>query len=198
MSRMELSRICVYCGSSAGSSPDFADAARSLGVALARSGTALVYGGAAVGLMGVLADAALAAGGRVIGVIPRDLFSREVPHPGLTELVEVGSMHERKQAMFELADAFVALPGGLGTLEELTEIATWAQLGLHGKPIATLDVRGYWAPLHAFLHEAAANGFMKEENLRLITNVGAVGEVLPALRAYAPPRVRKWIGLDEA
>jgi uncharacterized protein (TIGR00730 family) len=187
---VELSRVCVYCGSSAGSSPDFAAAARSLGEALARSGIALVYGGAAVGLMGVLADAALAAHGRVIGVIPRDLFSREVPHPGLTELVEVGSMHERKQAMFELADAFVALPGGLGTLEELTEIATWAQLGLHGKPIATLDVGGYWAPFHAFLRSAAGNGFMKEENLRLIANVGAVGEVLP--------RVRKWIGLDEA
>jgi len=194
---VELSRICVYCGSSAGSSPDFAAAARSLGGALARSGIARVYGGAAVGLMGVLADAALAAGGRVIGVIPRDLFSREVPHPGLTELVEVGSMHERKQAMFELADAFVALPGGLGTLEELTEIATWAQLGLHGKPIVTLDVGGYWAPFHTFLRSAVGNGFMKEENLRLIANVGAVGEVLPALRAYSAPRVGKWIGLDE-
>ncbi len=120
---MELSRICVYCGSSAGTGPDFADAARSLGELLAHSGITLVYGGAAVGLMGAVADAALAAGGRVVGVIPRHLFSREVAHPGLTELVETGSMHERKQVMFELADAFVALPGGLGTLEELTEIA---------------------------------------------------------------------------
>jgi uncharacterized protein (TIGR00730 family) len=184
---VELSRICVYCGSSAGTGPPFTTAARSLGQLLARSGISVVYGGAAVGLMGVLADAALAAGGRVIGVIPRDLFSREVPHPGLTELVEVGSMHERKLAMFELADAFVALPGGLGTLEELTEVATWAQLGLHGKPIATLDVAGYWAPFHAFLREAVAHGFMKAENLRLIANVGTVSEVLPALRAWESP-----------
>ena len=195
---MELSRICVYCGSSAGTGPDFADAARSLGELLARSGITLVYGGAAVGLMGAVADAALAAGGRVVGVIPRHLFSREVAHPGLAELVEVGSMHERKQAMFELADAFVALPGGLGTLEELTEIATWAQLGLHGKPIATLDIRGYWQSFHTFLREAAAAGFMKPENLNLIANVGSVGEVLPALRSYSAPHAEKWIGLDEA
>src|SRR5712671_5728877 len=140
MSRVELSRICVYCGSSAGTGPAFTAAGRSLGELFARSGITIVYGGATVGLMGVLADAALAAGGRVVGVIPRHLFGREIAHPGLTELVEVGSMHERKQVMFELADAFVALPGGLGTLEELTEIATWAQLGLHRKPIATLDV----------------------------------------------------------
>ena len=197
MSRVELSRVCVYCGSSAGTGPAFAAAARSLGELLARSGITLVYGGAAVGLMGVLADAALAAGGRVVGVIPRHLFGREIAHPGLTELVEVGSMHERKQAMFELADAFVALPGGLGTLEELTEIATWAQLGLHRKPIATLDVGGYWAPFHAFLRDAAGNGFVKEENLRLIANVGAVSEVLPALRAYSAPRVTKWVDLDD-
>lgn len=194
---VELSRICVYCGSSAGNGPEFTAAARSLGAELARSGITVVYGGAAVGLMGLLADAALAAGGHVVGVIPRDLFSREVPHPGLTELVEVGSMHQRKQAMFELADAFVALPGGLGTLEELTEIATWAQLGLHAKPIATLDTGGYWAPFHAFLREAADRGFMKPDNLRLIANVGTVAEVLPALRAYSAPRVGKWIGLDE-
>ena len=115
---MEFSRICVYCGSSTGTGPDFADAAWSLGELLARNGITVVYGGAAVGLMGVLADAALAAGGQVIGVIPRHLISHEIAHPGLTELVEVGSMHERKQAMYELADAFVALPGGLGTLEE--------------------------------------------------------------------------------
>ena len=185
---MEFSRICVYCGSSAGTGPDFADAARSLGELLARSGITVVYGGAAVGLMGVLADAALAAGGQVIGVIPRHLVSHEIAHPGLTELIKVGSMHERKQAMYELADAFVALPGGLGTLEELTEIATWAQLGLHRKPIATLDTGGYWVAFHAFLREAADRGFVKEENLRLITNVRAVSELLPALRSYSVPR----------
>jgi hypothetical protein len=195
---VEVSRICVYCGSSPGTGPDFADAAWSLGELLARSGITLIYGGAAVGLMGVLADAALAAGGEVVGVIPRHLFGREIAHQGLTKLIEVDSMHERKLKMFELADGFVALPGGLGTLEELTEVATWSQLGMHRKPIATLDVGGYWAAFHAFLSQAVGHGFMKAENLGLIQNVGTVGEVLPALRAYSPPRVVKWIGLNDA
>ncbi|HWG12713.1 MAG TPA: TIGR00730 family Rossman fold protein [Streptosporangiaceae bacterium] len=190
---MNLSRVCVYCGSSAGSGPEFAESARALGQLLARDGLTLVYGGAEVGLMGLVADAALAAGGRVVGVMPRNLVEREIAHPNLTELVEVGSMHERKQRMFDLADAFVALPGGLGTLEELTEIATWAQLGMHRKPIVTLDVSGYWAAFHSFLGDAVRHGFMKPENLDLIANVGAVADVLPALRAYAPPRVAKWL-----
>jgi uncharacterized protein (TIGR00730 family) len=193
MWRVKLSRICVYCGSSAGSGPEFAETARALGHLLAQSGLTLVYGGADVGLMGLLADAALADGGEVVGVIPRHLFGREIAHRNLTELVEVGSMHERKQRMAELADAFVALPGGLGTLEELTEIATWAQLGLHRKPIATLDVNGYWAGFHRFLGDAARHGFMKPQNLQLISNVTAVGDLLPALRAYTPPRVGKWL-----
>ena len=197
MSRMELARVCVYCGSSGAAVPEFAAAARSVGELLATNGITLVYGGGAVGLMGVLADAALAAGGEVIGVIPRGLFRREVPHPGLTKLVEVGSMHERKQRMSELADAFVALPGGLGTLEELTETATWSQLGLHRKPIATMDVLGYWTDFHDFLRRAADHGLIKPENLRLITNVSDVGELLPVLRSYEPPRVDKLIGLDE-
>ena len=194
---MNLSRVCVYCGSSAGSGPAFAEAARALGTLLASHGITLIYGGAEVGLMGVVADAALAAGGRVVGVIPRHLFGREIAHRHLTELVEVGSMHERKQAMYELADAFVALPGGMGTLEELTEITTWAQLGLHRKPIATLDVNGYWAAFHAFLREAVRHGFMKEQNLRLISNVTNVDGLLPALRAYTPPRVGKWLDPEE-
>jgi hypothetical protein len=197
MWRVELSRICVYCGSSAGASPAFAEAARSLGELLAGSGITLVYGGAAVGLMGVLADAALSAGGEVVGVIPRHLFGREIAHPGLTELIEVGSMHERKLKMSELADAFVALPGGLGTLEELTEMATWGQLGMHRKPIATLDVAGYWGAFHAFLAQAVGHGFMKPGNLGLIENVASVADLLPALRAYAPPQVGKWIGADD-
>ena len=190
---MNLSRICVYCGSSPGSGPEFAATARALGTLLARHGITLVYGGAEVGLMGLVADAALAAGGRVVGVIPRHLFGREIAHRQLTELVEVGSMHERKQKMYELSDAFVALPGGMGTLEELTEITTWAQLGLHRKPIATLDVNGYWASFHAFLREAVRHGFMKEQNLSLISNVTAVDGLLPALAAYTPPRVGKWL-----
>jgi hypothetical protein len=198
MWRMELSRICVYCGSSAGASPDFGGAARSLGELLAGRGITLVYGGAAVGLMGVLADAALSAGGEVVGVIPRHLFGREIAHRGLTELIEVDSMHERKRRMFELADAFVALPGGLGTVEELTEMATWSQLGLHRKPIATLDIAGYWTAFHAFLRQAVGHGFMKADNLRLIANVPSVAELLPALRSYEPPRAGKWMELDDA
>ncbi len=197
MWRVNLSRVCVYCGSSAGSGPEFAESARALGTLLARDGITVVYGGAEVGLMGLVADAALAAGGQVVGVIPRHLFGREIAHPNLTELVEVGSMHERKQRMFELADAFVALPGGMGTLEELTEITTWAQLGLHRKPIVTLDIGGYWAGFHSFLREAVRHGFMKEQNLSLITNVPTVGGVLPALRAYTPPRVGKWLDPGE-
>jgi hypothetical protein len=197
MWRVDLSRICVYCGSSAGSGPEFAESARALGRLLAGAGVTLVYGGAEVGLMGLLADAALAAGGQVVGVIPRHLFGREIAHPNLTELVEVGSMHERKQRMFELADAFVALPGGMGTLEELTEITTWAQLGMHRKPIVTLDIGGYWAGFHSFLRAAVRHGFMKPENLGLIANVPTVADVLPALRAYAPPRVGKWLDPEE-
>jgi uncharacterized protein (TIGR00730 family) len=197
MWRVNLSRICVYCGSSAGSGPEFAAAAQALGALLGGQGLTLVYGGAEVGLMGLVADATLAAGGQVVGVIPRHLFGREIAHRNLTELVEVGSMHERKQKMYELSDAFVALPGGMGTLEELTEIATWAQLGLHRKPIATLDVNGYWAAFHAFLGQAVHHGFMKPENLNLITNVTAVDDLLPALRAYAPLRVDKLLDPEE-
>jgi hypothetical protein len=194
---MELSSICVYCGSSKGSDPAFAQAARHLGTTLARHHITLVYGGGAVGLMGVLADAALAAGGEVRGVIPRDLFRRDVPHQGLNELIEVDSMHERKQKMFELADAFVALPGGLGTMEELTEMATWAQLGLHHKPIATLDVKGYWRHYHALRREAVGFEFMRPEHLALIVEVDDVDDLLTALHSYSAPQVEKWIDLDD-
>jgi uncharacterized protein (TIGR00730 family) len=177
-----------------GSDPDFAAAARETGELLARNGITLVYGGAAVGLMGVLADAALAAGGEVVGVTPRGLWGGEIDHPGLTELIQVGSMHERKLRMFELADAFVALPGGLGTLDELAEVATWSQLGLHRKPIATLDVNGYWSALHAFLRVSAEAGLLKQRYIDLIVNVtGGPAALLPALRGYVPPPSGKWI-----
>ena len=190
--------ICVYCGSSAGTDPAFAAAAHDVGEMLASSGIRLVYGGGRVGLMGIVANSVLAAGGEVVGVIPRGLFSREVPHTGLTEMIEVGSIHERKQRMFELSDAFVALPGGLGTLEELAEVATWAQLGMHRKPIATLDVNGYWAGLHGFLKTAVDAGLMKAENRKLIVNVtDGADALLPALRAYRAEPVPKWIGLGQ-
>jgi uncharacterized protein (TIGR00730 family) len=167
-------------------------------VLLAEQHITLVYGGGAVGLMGTVANAALDAGGTVIGVIPKGLFRREIGHQQLTELVEVDSMHQRKQTMFELADGFVALPGGLGTLEELTEMATWAQLGMHTKPIVTLDAAGYWKPFHAFLQAAADAAFMPPENLGLIVNVDDVADILPILQSYQVPYVDKWLEIDQA
>jgi uncharacterized protein (TIGR00730 family) len=176
--------VCVYCGSSAGRDPVYLDTAREVGGLLADAGIELVYGGGSVGLMGAVADAALASGGRVTGVIPRGLFRAEVAHPGVTELIEVGSMHERKLAMFERADGFVALPGGLGTLEELTELATWAQLRMHDKPIVTVDVDRFWEPFHLLLRHFVERGFMKAANLGLIVNVGRPADILPAFAAY--------------
>ena len=182
-----IGSVCVYCGSSTGTDPRHLVTAAELGRLLARSGVQLVYGGASVGVMGVLADAVLAEGGRAIGVLPRGLFRREVAHPGLTELHEVESMHERKQLMFDLADAFVALPGGLGTLEELAEVTTWAQLGIHHKPIAVLDVAGFWRPLLDFLDSLVVEGFLPETSRQLILQVDRVEDMLPALAAYEPP-----------
>jgi uncharacterized protein (TIGR00730 family) len=154
-------RICVFCGSSAGKGPGYLAAAEAVGRTLAARGVGLVYGGASVGTMGAVADAALAAGGEVIGVIPQSLVDREVGHAGLTELLVVADLHERKAKMAALADAFLALPGGAGTLEELFEVFTWAQLGLHAKPIALLDVDGYYQPMLRFLDHMAEEGFLK-------------------------------------
>jgi uncharacterized protein (TIGR00730 family) len=193
-----LSSICVYAGSSVGQNPAYEDAARRLGLVLAKRHLTVVYGGGAVGLMGVLADAALDAGGRVVGVIPKGLFAREIGHRGLSELIEVDTMHTRKQKMFELADAFVALPGGLGTAEELTEMATWAQLGIHAKPMVTLDVDGYWKPFHTFLQAVADAGFMPPANVGLIANVERVDDVVSILESYDVPYVDKWLDLDQA
>ena len=177
-------RVCVFCGSSDGTSPAFLTAARDLGTRLAHAGIGVVYGGNVQGLMGAVADAALAAGGTVTGVIPVGLFSKEMPHPGLSELIEVASMHERKTRMYELADAFIGLPGGLGTLEEVAEISTWAQLGLHTKPVVIVDVDGFWRPLLDWLDGAVSAGFIKPANRRIITSVAtvadAVGLILPA------------------
>ncbi|MEM6291000.1 MAG: TIGR00730 family Rossman fold protein [Myxococcota bacterium] len=159
-----LRRLCVYCGSSPGANEAITKATVELGVALASRGTELVYGGGAVGLMGLVADTVLAGGGRVTGVIPTRLFSSEVAHRGLTELIEVNTMHERKQAMFDHADGFLALPGGFGTLEELAEIVTWAQIGVHGKPVGLLNVDGYYDALVAWLDRAVTDGFLSDAN----------------------------------
>jgi uncharacterized protein (TIGR00730 family) len=171
--------------------------ARALGTQLAARGLELVYGGGSVGLMGAVADACLQAGGRVTGVIPVGLFAREVGHRGLTKLYEVHSMHERKQRMYELGDAFVALPGGLGTLEELAEVATWSQLGLHRKPIVLLDVDRFWGPLVAQLDRMVEVGLLKPENRELLARATSVEGVFDSLGAYRPARVQKWISAEE-
>ncbi len=192
-----LRAVCVFCGSSLPRDERFADTARTLGSAVATRGVELVYGGGGVGLMGVVGDACLAGGGRVTGVIPAGLFRREVAHTRLTTLYEVGSMHERKQRMYDLSDAFVALPGGLGTLEELAEIATWSQLGLHRKPIVLLDVDGFWDPLVAQLDRMVAVGLLKTENRDLLSRAGSCDGVFELIDAYRPTRVTKWIGAAE-
>jgi uncharacterized protein (TIGR00730 family) len=172
-------RVCVFCGSSSGRLPAYADAARAFGATVASRGLGLVYGGGGVGLMGALADGALAAGGEVIGVIPQQLVDRELAHGGLSELRIVESLHERKALMAAQADAFVALPGGFGTLDELMEQLTWAQLGLHSKPVGLLDVQGYWRPLIAFARHATDEGFVREPDLGAIA-VADDGEALLA------------------
>lgn len=168
MWRMALSRVCVYCGSSEGSDPRFVEVATAFGHALAARGLSLVFGGGSIGLMGRLADAVLARGGHVIGVIPSGLVRREVAHLSLPDLHVVRTMHERKMRMAELSDAFVALPGGMGTLDEMFEMLTWAQLGLHAKPCAILDVNGYYGPLLAFLDHAVDNGLIKAEHRAML------------------------------
>jgi uncharacterized protein (TIGR00730 family) len=170
-------RVCVFCGASSGRKPAYADAARAFGATLAARGLGLVYGGGRVGLMGAVADGALEAGGEAIGVIPQELVDRELAHGGLTELHVVGSLHERKALMAELADAFVALPGGFGTLDELMEQLTWSQLGLHAKPVGLLDVDEYWRPLIAVARQATEEGFVREADLAAIA-VAADGEAL--------------------
>lgn len=160
--------LCVYCGSSPGNDPAFADAARAVGTLIGREGWQLVYGGGRAGLMGIVADAALAAGAPVIGVIPESLMARELGHPGLTELHVVETMHQRKTMMAERADAFVALPGGIGTFEELFEVWTWRQLGYHDKPVGLLNVAGYYDALLAFLDQATDKGFMRAAQHELL------------------------------
>ena len=189
-----MRHVCVFCGASSGSRSAYAEAARSFGATLAQRGIGLVYGGGRVGLMGAVADGALTAGGEAIGVIPQELVDRELAHSGLTELHIVGSLHERKALMADLSDAFVALPGGFGTLDELMEQLTWAQLGLHAKPVGLLDVAGYWGPLIALARHATEEGFVRESDLAAITVGDAAGLLLDRLArvADAPPRRAKW------
>jgi uncharacterized protein (TIGR00730 family) len=192
-----MNRICVFAGSNAGADAQYRLAARDLGLALVRRQAGLVYGGARVGLMGALADAVLGAGGHVTGVIPESLVAREVAHQGLSELLMVASMHERKAAMNSLADGFIALPGGWGTLEEFFEVLTWAQLGLHRKPCGLLNVNGFFDRLLSFLDHAVNERFVRAENHAMVLVANTADELLQRLDNYVPPGVEKWIGEAE-
>jgi uncharacterized protein (TIGR00730 family) len=184
-------RVCVFCGSSTGADPAYRDAAEHVGRTLAERGIGLIYGGASVGTMGAVADAALAAGGHVTGVIPQSLVDREIAHPGLSDLHVVADLHERKAKMASLADAFLVLPGGVGTLEELFEVFTWAQLGLHHKPIALLDVVGYYQPMLRFLDHMAGQGFLKGAYRDMLIVDTDVAAVLDRYAGHRAPR-DKW------
>lgn len=189
--------ICVFLGSNPGFDPRFAQAARDMGRELARRGLTLVYGGSNMGLMGLLADTVLAAGGRAVGVIPRALRDKEIAHPGLSELHVVGSMHERKALMAELAEGFAALPGGMGTLEELCEVLTWGQLGIHAKPCGVLNVNGYWQDLVRFLTAMVENGFLHPAHRDMLLAADTPAALLDAFAAYVPPRAKKWLSARE-
>lgn len=180
-----INTLCVYCGSSTGRDPRHAATAAALGKLLARENITLVYGGGRVGLMGVVADATLAAGGKAIGVIPTMLKTVELAHAGLTELIAVDTMHARKHRMFEISDAFAILPGGLGTLDEAFEIITWRQLGLHDKPILLIDSGGYWQPFRALMAHVIEGGFARPETARLVTVVEDVAAI-PSILARQP------------
>ena len=182
-----MHRICIFSGSSLGVRPEYREAAEALGKEMASRHIGLVYGGASVGLMGTIADTVLANGGEVTGVIPRALFQREIAHQHLTALHEVGSMHERKALMSDLADGFIALPGGFGTFDELFEVTTWAQLRLHAKPIGLLNVAHYFDPLLAMVHHAVNEGFIQSRYTRLLLHRENPTALLDALAAYTPP-----------
>lgn len=192
-----MKRVCVYCGSSPGRNPAYREAARALGQALASRGLGLVYGGASVGVMGAIADAVLEQGCEAIGVIPQSLAVKEVAHPGLTRQYVVKSMHERKALMAELSDGFVALPGGWGTIEEIFEILTWAQLGFHEKPCGLLNVAGYFDGLFFFLEHAIEEQFVKPEYRAVLIMEESADRLLDRFASYQAPTIRKWISPED-
>lgn len=192
-----IQNVCVFCGSSRGNGEAYAAAARSLGEQLVADGLGLVYGGGSIGLMGVVADTVLRRGGRVIGIIPHSLKLREVGHADLTELHVVDTMHERKNRMADRSDAFIAMPGGYGTFEELLEIVTWLQLGIHAKPCGLLNVGGYYDKLLGFLDHAVGEGFLQPENRALIVTESEPAALLTALRTMRIPAIPPWIAKSE-
>lgn len=189
---MPVRSVCVFCGASTGVNPAYREAAIALGQTIAQRGLTLVYGGGAVGLMGIVADAAMAAGGEVIGIIPEALKNAEVGHTGLTRLEVVDGMHARKARMAELSDAFVALPGGLGTLEELFEVWTWGQLGYHAKPLGLLDVNGFYSKLGSFLDHVVEQGFVRPQHRAMLQLADSPNELLAAMDNFQAPIVPKW------
>ena len=192
-----MKRICVYCGSNPGANPAYAEAARELGRELAARGLGLVYGGAKVGVMGAVAEGVLQAGGSAIGVIPHFFVTKEVAHDGLDELIVVSSMHERKARMAELSNGFIALPGGWGTIEEIFEMLTWAQLGHHQKPCGLLNVDAYYDELSAFFEKAIREQFVKEEFRPMMMMDDLPARLIDRFESYVAPQVKKWIGLEE-
>lgn len=191
-----MKRLCTYCGASSGRKPEYLEAAVSLGKALAGRDIGVVYGGGNTGMMGAIAHAAVEHGGEAIGIIPHDLLKKETPYEGLSELIVVDSMHERKAMMARLSDGFVALPGGLGTLEELFEVWTWAQLGFQRKPCALLNVAGYFDPLITFLDSTVEEGFVREEHRAMLIVECSADGLIDRLEAYIPPDVPKWLNGD--
>ncbi|MEM6683304.1 MAG: TIGR00730 family Rossman fold protein [Pseudomonadota bacterium] len=191
-----MKRICVFCGSSPGHDPDYARIGNIVGAALAERGIGVVYGGASIGVMGAVADGAMAAGGEVIGVIPKAITEFEVSHPGITALHVVDTMHQRKAMMADLSDAFIALPGGIGTLEELFEVWTWGQLGYHDKPVGLLDVKDYWVPLEGFLDDMVAKGFLRPAHRQMVMNEADIDQLLARFAAYDPPQRAKIAASD--
>jgi uncharacterized protein (TIGR00730 family) len=194
---MKIKKICVYCGSSPGKNPAYSLAAANLAKQLCKRDIGLVYGGAAVGVMGAIADAVLEAGGEAVGVIPKSLAVKEVAHENLSELHVVASMHERKAMMAELADGFIALPGGWGTLEEIFEILTWAQLGFHDKPCGLLNIEGYYDGLIGFLENSFEQQFVNELYRPMLMRAHEPAALLDQFASYKAPKVRKWMGEDE-